>query len=72
MFVSEFFSKKLKNIAHAENRSVAWAGPPNLRTIGIWPLFTAQSVIKNSYIIKSSNRNNPYIEKWGSMYYIGT
>ena len=46
MFVSEFFSKKLKNIAHAENRSAAWAGPPNLRTIGIWPLFTAQSVIK--------------------------
>ena len=22
--------------------------------------------------VKSGNRNNPYIEKWGSMYYIGT
>ena len=23
-------------------------------------------------ILKSGNRNNPYIEKWGSMYYMGT
>ena len=27
---------------------------------------------EGQFLLKSGNRNNTYIEKWGSMYYIGT